>query len=106
MSWDNNPYYHPEVHGLVKVDEAYLSEPDYSFDILAVWADADGFYLGTDSGCSCPSPFEDYQGRGDMTGPLTVDQAIEEATSLRGTSTYDQPAWDDFLSQIRSHEPA
>jgi hypothetical protein len=104
MSYETNPYYYPEKHGLRKIAEADLSEPDYSFDILAVWADANGFYLGTDSGCSCPSPFEDYAGRDDMTGPLTLEQALEEATNLRGGSTYDQPAWEAFVETVRAHD--
>jgi hypothetical protein len=38
-----------------------LAEPDYSFDLLRIYLRrADGMLLwATDSGCSCPSPFED-----------------------------------------------
>ena len=82
MSYNENPYYSPEAHGLTEVGQIDLSEPDYSFDILAVWHDERGFWLGTDSGCSCPSPFENYNGRDDMTGPLTAEQAVEEAKNL------------------------
>lgn len=36
---------------------------DYSFDILCFWATEDGrVFTASDSGCSCPSPFEDYTG--------------------------------------------
>lgn len=97
-----NPYYEPEAFGLVKLAEADLLEPDHSFDIIAVWKDDEGLYLGTDSGCSCPSPFESYGGRGDMTGPLTVDQALEEASSLKGDDAYDLGGWNDFIAAIRS----
>lgn len=43
------------------VGDVELSEPDYSFHILRVWVrKRDGMLLwATDSGCSCPSPFED-----------------------------------------------
>ena len=58
-----------------------LSEPDYSFDILGIWKTEDGYYLSTDSGCSCPYPWESHTDS-DLTGPLTAGQAIEEATSL------------------------
>lgn len=84
-----NPYYDPEHFGLKKVGEVDLAEPDYSFCILAAWRNEEGIYLGTDSGCSCPSPFEDYEGLVDMTGPLTAAQATEEATSLAGASPFD-----------------
>ena len=32
-----------------------LSYPDYAFNILGVDIREDGIYLGTNSGCSCPS---------------------------------------------------
>jgi hypothetical protein len=104
MSWDDNPYYNPEKHGLVKVAEADLSEPDYSFDLLVAWRDDEGYYLGTDSGCSCPTPFEDYVGRADMTGPLTADQARKESMSLKKNSYqpgYDTEAFEQFLKEIK-----
>ena len=52
-----NPYYSPEKLGLKIM--TLEDEPDYDFDILAVWATEDGrVFVETDSGCSCPSPFE------------------------------------------------
>ena len=80
--WSNNVYYSPEAFELKLIGEVDLSEPDYSFDILAVWKGESGYYLATDSGCSCPSPFENYNTVDDLTGPLTAEQAKEEATSL------------------------
>lgn len=83
MSWNNNLYYNPEDSGLTKVAELELTEPFYSFDLAAAWRDTEGqFYLGTDSGCSCPTPFENFASIADLTGPLTAAQVIEEATSL------------------------
>lgn len=58
-----------------------LSYPDYAFDILGVDIREDGIYLGTDSGCSCPSYWENHT-KDDFTGPLTAEQAREEAMSL------------------------
>lgn len=51
----------PIAEHLVKVGEVDLREPDYSFDLLAFWVrKRDGQILyAADSGCSCPSPFED-----------------------------------------------
>ena len=66
-----------------------LSYPDYAFNILGVDIREDGIYLGTDSGCSCPSPWENHT-KDDFTGPLTVEQAREEAMSL-WENTYDSP---------------
>lgn len=44
------------------VDEIYMREPDYDFDIVRVMKDDKGnHYWGRDSGCSCPTPFEDFK---------------------------------------------
>lgn len=91
-----NPYYEPEALGLTKVAELDLEEPCYSFNILAVWHDEHGFYLGTDSGCSCPVPFELYNGRDSMTGPLTAGQAIEESKQLALVSTWNS----DYTAEV------
>lgn len=63
------------------IAELYLAEPNYDFDLLGIWKAEDGYYLSTDSGCSCPSPWESHSDD-DLTGPLTAAQAIEEATSI------------------------
>lgn len=57
----DDPYYQPEAFGLTTVGEVEWSEPDYSFDLTVLWKDAAGtLHWADDSGCSCPSPFEDY----------------------------------------------
>ena len=58
-----------------------LSYPDYAFDILGIDVRPDGFYLGTDRGCSCPMFWENHT-KDDFTGPLTAEQAREEALNL------------------------
>ena len=58
-----------------------LTLPEYEFDILGIDVRPDGFYLGTDSGCSCPMYWESHT-EDDFTGPLTAEQAREEALSL------------------------
>lgn len=80
--WDRNIYYNPEVYNLELVDSVELEEDAYSFYKLAIWKDKEGYYLGTDSGCSCPEPFENYDGKEDLTGPLTAEQAKEEAFEI------------------------
>ena len=76
-----------------------LSYPDYAFNILGVDIREDGIYLGTDNGCSCPSYWENHT-KDDFTGPLTVEQAREEAMSL-WENTYDPRAERDvFVSAL------
>lgn len=58
--FDGNLYYSPEKFGLEQIGEVVWREPDYSFDFLVLWrrAETERFYFDEDSGCSCPSPFE------------------------------------------------
>lgn len=73
MDYDSNVYYHPEKHGLSVVAELEFGDGGgYGFDFRVVWQDANGLlYTARDSGCSCPSPFEDYDGIAslDRVGP-------------------------------------
>jgi|SRR6188474_638227 len=54
-------YYNPDKFGIEIVAEVEWSPPCYDFDLTVVWVDKEGtYYWASDSGCSCPSPFEDY----------------------------------------------
>ncbi len=54
-----NIYYNPEKFGLTVIGEIDYGEM-YEFDKIVVWERSDGVYVwGADSGCSCPTPFED-----------------------------------------------
>ena len=54
-------YNSPEKFGLTEVGQIDWAEQDYSFDMTVVWKDENGkLYWADDSGCSCPSPFEDF----------------------------------------------
>ena len=62
--YDNklNPYYDNDKLGLEMLS---FDEPDmsYEFNTLCFWATPDRrVYSASDSGCSCPTPFEDYEG--------------------------------------------
>lgn len=58
-----NPYYNPEKLGLemISFDEPNMS---YEYNTLCFWATKKGkVYTASDSGCSCPTPFEDRHAR-------------------------------------------
>lgn len=58
---DPDVYYQPEYFDLEIVGTLELAEPCWSFDMFAVFKHADGrTFWAQDSGCSCPSPFENY----------------------------------------------
>jgi hypothetical protein len=64
-----NPYSNPEIFGLVTVGSAQWGEADWNFNLTAVWRDPNTgqLYWADDSGCSCPSPFEDITDRDGLT---------------------------------------
>lgn len=68
-------YYSPEKFGLTTIGEIDWSSGSCEFDLTVVWKrDADGtFWYGEDSGCSCPSPF-DNQGMDDLTAVATLEE--------------------------------
>ena len=56
-----NIWYAPEKFGLVQFAEFEYSDGCYQFDTRVVWKDEQGqLWTARDSGCSCPTPFEDY----------------------------------------------
>lgn len=60
--WYVDPYHSPEKYGLTPLAEVDYSDGNYVFDFRVVWVDDEGtLYTARDSGCSCPSPFEDYK---------------------------------------------
>ena len=64
-----NIYYEPEAFGLQLFAEVDDADANYSFSKVVVWQDPFTFdyFWAHDSGCSCPSPFEDVHGREDLT---------------------------------------
>lgn len=55
-----NPYYNPSKFNLelLSFDDPHLS---YEYNTLCFWATPDGrIFTASDSGCSCPTPFEQY----------------------------------------------
>jgi hypothetical protein len=89
MSYDNNPVYAPEEYGFIEcVATGNLAYGDWEFYVYAVLRKEDGYYLSTDSGCSCPTPWESHSAY-DFTGPLTAEQVREEVRSLAGEDISD-----------------
>lgn len=65
--FDENPYYNPEACGLTQIG---VADEDlcYEFNTLVVWRDNESgdLYWSSDSGCSCPTPFEDDRDLADL----------------------------------------
>lgn len=83
FGYGNGPYDKPEAFELRIVGVVDASSGSYEFDYTVVWEHKDGrLFWATDSGCSCPSPFEDIAGIPDLT-PITDETFNDFAASLR-----------------------
>lgn len=61
-----NLYSNPGDYGLTLIADVDFGE-SYDFDIFALFRNDDGaWFMAHDSGCSCPSPFEDYHSADDI----------------------------------------
>lgn len=112
-----NYYYDPAQAGLEMLTfEDAAAHEDYGFNILAFWADRDGLvYSASDSGCSCPSPFEDYHSLQQLERVGSVEQAVsifkawndsyghkivdscEERKLIKWLENYMCPLWTEML---------
>jgi hypothetical protein len=80
-----NPYYYPEK---LELEMLSFDEPDlsYEYNTLCFWATKDGqIYSASDSGCSCPTPFEDghdCQTRDEVLQTLERVGSVTQAESI------------------------
>lgn len=70
-------YHQPEQFGLEIVGTISWDDEAYQFNFTVVWKDpkTGELFYATDSGCSCPSPFENYTEREKLT-PIADFQAF------------------------------
>lgn len=84
----SNIYYDPEKFGLRTIGEVEFSSGSYEFDTTVVWQDVEtgALYVGDDSGCSCPCPFEGM-GR-DNLHPIDGLQTLLDYLDKRKAESY------------------
>jgi hypothetical protein len=98
MNYENNIYYYPEKSGLEIVGVVEVGG-DYEFDTFVVWKNQDNnIYWSTDSGCSCPTPFEDHDLEDIVL--LTEDNFKEFSEQLR---THIEYSYDKSLGTYEWH---
>lgn len=71
MKFNENPYYSPEKCGL-EIFESIDTAESYEFNMFVIWKKIDDntLWFDTDSGCSCPSPFDNADHGHDLK-PIT-----------------------------------
>lgn len=84
--YDFNPFYNPEKCGLTLVVALEEDEP-YEYDTLLVVRDNETgkLFAAHDSGCSCPTPFEDFDGL-DKFVAITSEADFERLVREHGGS--------------------
>lgn len=81
MTWNKDVYTNPEDFGLTIVTSVDWDDEPYHFDMTVVWKDSEGYYYAaSDSGCSCPSPFETYTTLASLGDPMTLHEVIKFLT--------------------------
>jgi len=87
-------YYAPEKLGLSVVTSIDYSDGNYQFDLRIVWyhAESGKHYTARDSGCSCPTPFENYE-------------SLEDLDEVQHTIALRSEVHDELNSQFREITP-
>lgn len=94
-----NPYYNPEKLGL-EIVYCVDTAGDYEFSMLVIWKDAEArLYYATDSGCSCPSPFEDFHDVEDLERVTNRRDVYNALGSLYGARVDDMVRLIDVLDE-------
>lgn len=103
MSYENI-YYNPEKFDLEIVEVHDFSDGNYCFDYRVIWKDNNGkLYTARDSGCSCPSPFEDYAKVADLED-FSASHLIEEAREEAIRGNYSGDPIEPWVTEIRKIE--
>lgn len=79
LTWRDAQAYWEELH--------YATDPaaDYSFDDIVLFKNGNKYALFFDSGCSCPSPFED-----NPKGDVYTKRQLLNVVSAWGQDEYDR----------------
>jgi hypothetical protein len=97
----HNAYNSPEKLGLTILGQLYDPNSYYDFHDLIVWAHNDGrIFYATDSGCSCPSPFEDYNTLASLT---EVCQGGQRPRKHDKHGNYGRVTWAEFQEDVEDH---
>ena len=103
MKFDDNPYYSPEKCGL-KPFEEFNDADSYEFDIFMIWEKEDDgtLWWDTDSGCSCPSPFDNSDNGHDLK-PINKDTMRSFEEALRNHYRMTDSDYNNIVRKVRNH---
>ena len=80
--------------------ETFYTEDD-NWSVIGVIKADDGYYVGTDGGCSCNSPWDYYEDASDFVGPMSFEDMCEEVRSFAGMyQGVDRTELDEYLESL------
>ena len=100
-NFNENPYYSPEKCGLEIIDEL-AKEQNYDFAMIIVWKDqlTGKLFWDSDSGDSCPTPFEEVRNLSDLT-ELNEENFFNFKQACENIFSVDKSELEKFLSRFK-----
>ena len=85
----------------INMVETFYTYVDYDWSVIGVIKADDGYYVGTDDGCSCYRPWENYEDVSDFVGPLPFEDMCAEVRSIAGLyQGVDRVELDEYLGSL------
>lgn len=103
MNFEDNPYYYPEKCGLI-IFEHIDTADSYEYNKFVIWEKLDDgtLWWDTDSGCSCPSPFDNGDHGHDLK-PITKETFYNFKEALKEHRDIPKSDYVDILTRVRHH---
>jgi len=103
MKFNQNPYYNPSECGLEMFDSIDCGE-SYEFDIFAIWKKLDdsSLWWDSDSGCSCPIPFDPSEDRHNLN-QITKDTLYNFELALKNHHGISNSDYNRILIKVKEY---
>lgn len=103
MNYDNNIYYNPEKWGMSIFDQIDTAG-SYEFDMFVIWEKDDDktLWYATDSGCSCPTPFENINSMSDLN-QITTDTLYNFEQALKNHTRISTEDYKNMYNSVKLH---
>lgn len=103
LKFEHNPYYSPELCGL-EIFESIDTAGSYEFDIFCIWKQEEtgNLYWDSDSGCSCPSPFDNGDNGHDLK-PITKDTFYNFDQALKNHYSINDNDYREISKKVKDY---
>lgn len=103
MNYENNVYYSPEKWGMSIFDQIDTAGA-WEFDMFVIWEkdDDNTLWYATDSGCSCPTPFENIESMKDLD-QITTDTLYNFEQALKNHTNISTEDYKKMYNSVKLH---